>query len=279
MADNPSNHGRGTGSRRSRGSTHLSTAMPSNWDPSCSCDSTRSGTAMPDGWESSRSQKQKLGELVRMAAAAADPDVKPTTEDFQAFLSSVFVNWHFDSPVEDDPSFPAVAFRETRVEVGILKKAAPSNRANASVRAAEQPVYCGVNLSYDTEGIHFTYQDANGTSIPYDLIELKPGWNHAHMRYMAITNYDSQLSRCVRRYNSALIVTCARRSIKKWAKYGTLEDPDIEPDDMPRAFMNCKLASRHAGNECNSWMEVVRLLGNDRVASGRDVAFSPENFS
>jgi hypothetical protein len=33
-------------------------------------------------------EKQKLGELICMAAAATDPNVKPTTDDFQAFLSS-----------------------------------------------------------------------------------------------------------------------------------------------------------------------------------------------
>ncbi|KAM0188500.1 hypothetical protein ACHAPA_009269 [Fusarium lateritium] len=167
-------------------------------------------------------EKQKLGAWLRQPSRATDPSLRVSTEDFRNYLNTIFENWSSESADPGGPSPLDRTATEARIEVGTLRVNAPPSKIQARktfpaqkpARLDGQPVFCGITLNYETDGIAFTWKDRYGAGIPYDIISFRPGLDRTDIRYWTIVNYDCHELKSVRRHNSAILVACARCVIK-----------------------------------------------------------------
>lgn len=220
-------------------------------------------------------EKQKLGGWLRRSSRVTDPSFHVTAEDFRNYLNTISENWSSEPAVPGGPCPLDRTATEARILVGTLKVTAPpskmqvrkANPTQKPARLAGQPVYCGITLNYETDGVAFTWKDRHGAGISYDIISFTPGLDRTEIRYRAIVNYDHHELQRVRLYISAIIVACARRAFKVWAERGTEDDPDFDVQE-PQDLQTCVFARDCVKPAGQSLIEVARRLTRD---TGRSV--------
>ncbi|KAM0226748.1 hypothetical protein ACHAP5_012323 [Fusarium lateritium] len=115
---------------------------------------------------------------LRQSSRATGPSFCVSTEDFRNYLNTIFENWPSESADPGGPSPLDCTVDEARIEVGTLRVDAPlskmqarkANPAQKPTRLAGQPVFCGITLDYETDGIAFTWKDRYGAGISYDIV-------------------------------------------------------------------------------------------------------------
>jgi hypothetical protein len=164
-----------------------------------------------------------------------------TVAGWHKFLNAIFNRWTTRSPAPKNPVLPLKKFTETHIRVGTLKHDHPLSdaqlkdgvRLQRAERKEDQPVFFGLALDSQTGSILWTWRDAKCAGINPEHVTLDDGMNSHTIRREAMINYDNFELPRIREYNSALVIACARRAIKRWVEAGTGRFCLLEPSDIP----------------------------------------------
>ncbi|QPC72578.1 hypothetical protein HYE68_003330 [Fusarium pseudograminearum] len=146
-----------------------------------------------------------------------------TIADFRRFLLNIFDGWNSVSQVPPHPLVPKRKFMDTHIKVG-------------------QPVYFGLSINYETNVVHWDWRDSKNAGISPDYVALDPEHNDVTIRTQAMLRYDSAERNRIRTYNCSVLTNCAQKTITKWARAGTAQDPVISDVDRPLGLLELLLS-------------------------------------
>ncbi|KAJ4311491.1 hypothetical protein N0V84_010409 [Fusarium piperis] len=186
-------------------------------------------------------EKLLLGDLLAQFMSSrehmAHEFVHHVTQLYDQFLRAIFKNWSSNTRRNPPPTWIEPKFSETSVQVGVLAVNHPEPGSGGVIprlpvspaRSASAPAILGVALNLEEDSFSFIWRDENGRFINPKYVRLDDEFNMARAKAHAIEHYDHYQRERITSYNIRLVVSAARRSIRKWALRGS--QPEVEPDN------------------------------------------------
>ncbi|KAM0557085.1 hypothetical protein ACHAPJ_005348 [Fusarium lateritium] len=195
-------------------------------------------------------EKSKLLDTFLDMEDVADPPIVSTVTDWDRLLNSLFEDWNARQNAPKNPILPDRKLEHTHLKVGHLRENLPltdaqkaANAVQKAERSADAPAYFGLTLDYGTGAVLWTWRDSKNARLSPKYVELNQGMTDVTIRIEAIQDYDSKERTRIRNYNKQLVLACARRSIKKWAKQGTARPPRVDLEDHPQDIQKMVFAA------------------------------------
>ncbi|EEU47212.1 uncharacterized protein NECHADRAFT_77437 [Fusarium vanettenii 77-13-4] len=154
----------------------------------------------------------------------------------------VFKNWSSNQRSNPAPVWRDPKFSETSIEVGVLGVNHPEPGSDiipeiplSSARAAGAPTMLGLTLNLEEGSYAFLWRDSNCKFINPKYVRLNDEYTMATARATAIEHYNGRAIARIMSFNTDLIISAARRRIRKWAVSGSQTRADLDEEDIVTA--------------------------------------------
>ncbi|KAL4730127.1 hypothetical protein ACLX1H_002158 [Fusarium chlamydosporum] len=196
--------------------------------------------------------------------------------------TGIFEGWNSNPAAGPEPVEGGPSSTLTSIKAGVLKVNAPLTReqidksieVRKDCRLAGANAFCGVTINYYIDEVAFYLKDSRNAGVSFNIVQWANSWTWHDVQYHAINNYDHHELERVRTHNSAVIVSCARRVIKKWAQRGTEFDGDVDMEDRPKGLIKAVLAAPCVLSQAQGLANV-----GDRLAADKGGSSAPASFS
>ncbi|RSL61889.1 hypothetical protein CEP54_006027 [Fusarium duplospermum] len=242
-------------------------------------------------------EKMALIDLVILFASLQEPE--PTqgeeAQTYHAFLHKVFTRWKSDKEENEPPLLDTREFPNVSVQAGVLDEDYIEHHQadHRGARLAGAPVFLDFFLRPETDicmewindepwhdeifggearplenGWGFLWRDKNGQPVSRGDVTLTDDFdNITDAKVAVILKYDQDKLLRVAKYNHELVITAARRRIRKWASDGTESTPRVDEDDLVDA-VDVDYETTLASDCAEDWFKrAERLVTRLRAAS------------